>query len=582
MTPKSSGSPPWSRGTSSSAVRVARRVRVTMGGIDLPPRGDFATLTDEDVAFFREVLEGSRAGDDKTSFSSSSSKVRVDAGSLATANEDWMKKYRGRSKVLLLPSTTGEVSRVLARCNARGLAVVPQGGNTGLVGGGVPVHDEVVVNLRNMRSVTSVDGSAGVVVTEAGVVLEDLESAVNAHGLTVPLDLGAKGKCQIGGNVSTNAGGLRLVRYGSLRGTVLGLEVVLADGRVLDLLRTLRKDNTGYDLKQLFIGAEGTLGVITKIALVAPPRPIATNVAFAGAPSFDAAVAAMRLAKQSLGGALSAFEFLDRASLELVLRELTGTKDPLPHAKSPFYVVVEVAETEAGGGHTKNEQKNQPELLVLGKKTKQKRAALAKARRRLAAFANDAKRRGFVTAFVVGANAKHASALWNLRERISLALKRAGATYKYDLSLPTETMYDVVEALRARVLRAKRKEESDEKKTDSSAFFDYDTVSVMGYGHLGDGNLHLNVSSPGGYHAGLLSLVEPFVYEWTAAAKGSVSAEHGVGAMKRDQLEYSKPSEAIEIMRGVKAMLDPKGILNPYKMLPARNTTPDHQPRARL
>ena len=553
-----------------------------MGGMELPPRGDFATLTDEDVAFFREVLEGSRAGDDKTSFSSSSSKVRVDAGSLATANEDWMKKYRGRSKVLLLPSTTGEVSRVLARCNARGLAVVPQGGNTGLVGGGVPVHDEVVVNLRNMRSVVSVDRSAGVVVTEAGVVLEDLESAANARGLTVPLDLGAKGKCQIGGNVSTNAGGLRLVRYGSLRGTVLGLEVVLADGRVLDLLRTLRKDNTGYDLKQLFIGAEGTLGVITKIALVAPPRPIATNVAFAGAPSFRAAVAAMRLAKQSLGGALSAFEFLDRASLELVLRELTGTKDPLPHAKSPFYVVVEVAETEAGGGHTKNEQKNQPELLVLGKKTKQKRAALAKARRRLAAFANDAKRRGFVTAFVVGANAKHASALWNLRERISLALKRAGATYKYDLSLPTETMYDVVEALRARVLRAKRKEESDEKKTDSSAFFDYDTVSVMGYGHLGDGNLHLNVSSPGGYHAGLLSLVEPFVYEWTAAAKGSVSAEHGVGAMKRDQLEYSKPSEAIEIMRGVKAMLDPKGILNPYKVLPARNTTPDHQPRARL
>ena len=582
MTPKSSGSPPWSRGTSSSAVRVARRARVTMGGMNLPPRGDFATLTDEDVAFFREVLEGSRAGDDKTSFSSSSSKVRVDAGSLATANEDWMKKYRGRSKVLLLPSTTGEVSRVLARCNARGLAVVPQGGNTGLVGGGVPVHDEVVVNLRNMRSVVSVDRSAGVVVTEAGVVLEDLESAANARGLTVPLDLGAKGKCQIGGNVSTNAGGLRLVRYGSLRGTVLGLEVVLADGRVLDLLRTLRKDNTGYDLKQLFIGAEGTLGVITKIALVAPPRPIATNVAFAGAPSFDAAVAAMRLAKQSLGGALSAFEFLDRASLELVLRELTGTKDPLPHAKSPFYVVVEVAETETGGGHTKNEQKNQPELLVLGKKTKQKRAALAKARRRLAAFANDAKRRGFVTAFVVGANAKHASALWNLRERISLALKRAGATYKYDLSLPTETMYDVVEALRARVLRAKRKEESDEKKTDSSAFFDYDTVSVMGYGHLGDGNLHLNVSSPGGYHAALLSLVEPFVYEWTAAAKGSVSAEHGVGAMKRDQLEYSKPSEAIEIMRGVKAMLDPKGILNPYKVLPARNTTPDHHPRARL
>jgi D-2-hydroxyglutarate dehydrogenase len=292
----------------------------------------------------------------------------------------------------------------------------------------------------------------------------------------------------------------------------------------------------------------------------------------------------MRLAKQSLGGALSAFEFLDRASLELVLRELTGTKDPLPHAKSPFYVVVEAAETETGGGRARDG----PETNFHESSRKEKkraRAALAKARRRLAAFATDAKRRGFVTAFVVGANAKHASALWNLRERVSLALKRAGATYKYDLSLPTETMYDLVEALRARVrdVAAARNEGSDgnEKKKDPRAFFDYGSVSVMGYGHLGDGNLHLNVSSPGGYHAELLSLIEPFVYEWTAAAKGSVSAEHGVGAMKRDQLAYSKPSEAMEIMRGVKAMLDPKGILNPYKVLPARKTTPDH-PRARL
>ena len=256
-----------------------------MGGTALPPRGDFATLTDEDVAFFREVLEGTRARDDsgsrdtaKTSSSSSSvRKVRVDAGSLASANEDWMKKYRGRSTVLLLPSTTAEVSAVLKHCNERRLAVVPQGGNTGLVGGGVPVHDEVIVNVRLLNKVVSIDESAGVVVAEAGVVLEDLESYANAHNLTIPLDLGAKGKCQIGGNVSTNAGGLRLVRYGSLRGTVLGLEIVLADGRVLDLLKTLRKDNTGYDLKQLFIGAEGTLGIITKVALVAPPLPVATG-----------------------------------------------------------------------------------------------------------------------------------------------------------------------------------------------------------------------------------------------------------------------------------------------------------------
>lgn len=224
----------------SCAVRVAPRPGRGMGGPFPPPRGDYATLTDTDVAYFRRVLEGSGedgegssggdvAGDVKPS---SISKVRVDAKSLAMANEDWMKKYKGKSKVLLMPSSTAEVSLVLKYCNTRKLAVVPQGGNTGLVGGGVPVHDEVILNLCNLNKIVKVDPSDGVLVAEAGVVLEDLEHAANAHGLCVPLDLGAKGRCQIGGNVSTNAGGLRLVKYGSLRGSVLGLEVVLADGRV--------------------------------------------------------------------------------------------------------------------------------------------------------------------------------------------------------------------------------------------------------------------------------------------------------------------------------------------------------------
>ena len=232
-----------------------------MGSPSLPLRGDYATLNDDDVAYFRQVLEeGSSAygdgGSAKQSSPKANRKVLVDAPSLAAANEDWMKKYRGNSKVLLLPSNTQEVALILKHCNDRKLAVVPQGGNTGLVGGGVPVHDEVIVNLKNMNQMVSVDKNAGVLVAEAGVVLEDLEGVANEHGLTVPLDLGAKGKCQIGGNVSTNAGGLRLVKFGSLRGTVLGLEVVTATGAILDLLRTLRKDNTGYDLKQLFIGGK--------------------------------------------------------------------------------------------------------------------------------------------------------------------------------------------------------------------------------------------------------------------------------------------------------------------------------------
>lgn len=212
-----------------------------MGGGAPPERGNFATLTDADLAAFRRILEREDA-------------VLTDAKSLAEANVDWMGKYRGASRVLLLPRTTKQVSAVLRHCNARLLAVVPQGGNTGLVGGGVPVHDEVVLGMKMMNAVVTIDASAGTVVVESGVVLEQLETALNEHGMTVPLDLGAKGKCQIGGNVSTNAGGLRLLRHGSLHGSVLGLEVVLADGTVLDLLRTLRKDNTGYDLKQLFIG----------------------------------------------------------------------------------------------------------------------------------------------------------------------------------------------------------------------------------------------------------------------------------------------------------------------------------------
>ena len=192
---------------------------------------------------------------------------------------DWMGKYVGASAVVVLPRTTEEVSKVMRHCHARRIAVVPQGGNTGLVGGGTPTRDEVVVSLERMRDIVSIDEDAGCAVCEAGVVLEELESAVRARGMTVPLDLGAKGKCQMGGCVSTNAGGLRLLRYGSLRGSVLGLEVVLPNGDVLDLVRTLRKDNTGYDLKQLFIGAEGTLGVVTKVAISTPRAPRSVNVA---------------------------------------------------------------------------------------------------------------------------------------------------------------------------------------------------------------------------------------------------------------------------------------------------------------
>lgn len=493
-----------------------------MGGGSKPPRGDYATLTPSDLAFFRGALDADG--------------VRVDARSLAEANEDWMRKYEGSSRVLLLPRTTQQVSLILRHCNDRRLAVVPQGGNTGLVGGGVPVHDEVILGTRRMNRVLRVDPSAGTVVAEAGVVLEDLETALNAHGMTVPLDLGAKGKCQIGGNVSTNAGGLRLLRHGSLHGSVLGVEAVLADGAVLDLLRVLRKDNTGYDLKQLFIGAEGTLGVVTKVALLAPRLPARVDVAFVAATDFPSCVAMLRDARSRLGDVLNAFEFMDRASLDLVVARLKGAKDPLPKHPAPFYVLVETAAREGDG---------------------------ARERRRLGDFVARARRDGFALAGTVGRDAKEAARLWNLRERISLALKRAGATYKYDLSLPTEEMYDLVDETRARLVRA-----AATAGAGTSAATVFADAKVLGYGHLGDGNLHLNVSSPAGYDAAMERVLEPFVYEWTAARRGSVSAEHGVGAMKPAELRHSKPPEAVALMRGIKRLMDPNGILNPYKVLP--------------
>ncbi|KAF9619357.1 hypothetical protein IFM89_006544 [Coptis chinensis] len=226
----------------------------------------FSSINTEDIKHFKEIL-----GDKN---------VIQDEDRLATANVDWMRKYKGSSKLLLQPKSTQEVSKILGYCNSRNLAVVPQGGNTGLVGGSVPVFDEVIVTLGSMNKIISLDKVSGILVCEAGCILENLDSFLINEGFIMPLDLGAKGSCQIGGNVSTNAGGLRFVRYGSLHGSILGLEVVQANGTVLDMLGTLRKDNTGYDLKQLFIGSEGSLGIITKISILTPPRLSSTNLAF--------------------------------------------------------------------------------------------------------------------------------------------------------------------------------------------------------------------------------------------------------------------------------------------------------------
>ena len=474
----------------------------------------FSTLTPSDISHFTSLL-----GPDG---------VRTDPDDLRSASTDWMKKYRGHASVLLRPSSTQQVAAVLAHCHARRLAVVPQGGNTGLVGGSVPVYDEVVLSLSRMNRILDFDGHAGIVTCEAGVVLEQLAQWLEGRGFIVPLDLGAKGTCQIGGNVSTNAGGLRLVRYGSLHGSVLGLEVVTATGQVLDLTSTLRKDNTGYDLKQLFIGAEGTLGVITRVNLITPRRPTSVQLAVLALDSFPAVLSTMISARHHLSDILSAIEFFDRPSLDLVVKHIPGSRDPLDSAH-PFYMLIETSGTNA---------------------THDAEKLAAFLEREMTGGGEGGGDEGGVKDGVIAQDESQQKALWVLRETITDALGREGTVYKYDISVPVTHFYELVEAMRER-LRPVKKE----------------GVGVVGYGHLGDSNLHLNIHSKG-YHREVFERIEPWLFEQVKAVRGSISAEHGLGQSKTKYIHYSKSDEAVELMRKFKDLMDPQGILNPYKVTP--------------
>ncbi|XP_003218369.1 D-2-hydroxyglutarate dehydrogenase, mitochondrial [Anolis carolinensis] len=464
----------------------------------------FARVSDADLSFFECLMPG---------------RVVTDVDELKLFNVDWLKSVRGCSKVLLKPQTTVEVSEILRYCNERNLAVNPQGGNTGLVGGSVPVFDEIILSTALMNQVISFDTVSGILVCQAGCILENLNNYLEELDFIMPLDLGAKGSCHIGGNVATNAGGLRLLRYGSLRGTVLGLEVVLADGSLLNCLTSLRKDNTGYDLKQLFIGSEGTLGIITAVSILCPRKPKAVNLAFLGCPSFSQVLQTFTTCKGMLGEILSAYEFMDSECMKLVERHLTLTS---PVADSPFCVLIETS----GSNSTHDEEK-------------------------LSHFLEHVMASNLVIAGTLASEDTKIKALWALRERITEALTCDGAVYKYDISLPVERLYDLVTDMRERLGRSAK--------------------NVVGYGHLGDGNLHLNITAESYSHS-LLDAIEPYVYEWTSKYQGSISAEHGLGFKKKHYIHYSKSQEAVLLMQQFKTMLDPKGILNPYKMLPAKTT----------
>lgn len=511
--------PTVARATSVSSLRVltpsrsyaAAAVKLTSESYPELQRGDYGKLSEEDVTYFKSIL--------------APGSILEDAEDLVLFNEDWMRKYKGASQLVLKPKTVDQVSLIMKHCNLRKLAVVPQGGNTGLVGGSIPVFDEIVLSLANMNQIRSFDKTSGILVSDAGVILENADKYLADSGYIFPLDLGAKGSCHVGGVVATNAGGLRLLRYGSLHGSILGIEAVLADGTVVNNLSTLRKDNTGYDLKQLFIGSEGTLGVITGISILCPPRPTAVNVAFLGLESFEQVQSTFVKAKKELSEILSAFECMDNTSQDIV-GEHTDLVRPLAE-KYPFYVLIETS----GSCKEHDDEK-------------------------LERFLENAMTEELVVDGVVAQDAGEVSNLWQWRELIPEALGKGGGVYKYDVSIPLSKLYDLVGAVGARLEAAGVVGPTDE----------FPVIATAGYGHIGDGNLHLNVPVRR-YDKKVEKILEPFVYEWIETVKGSISAEHGLGLAKKNYIQYSKDPVLIKMMKDIKKHYDPNGILNPYKYI---------------
>jgi FAD/FMN-containing dehydrogenase len=445
--------------------------------------------------------------------------VITDPDQVAAYVTDWTGAFVGAALAVLRPSDTDAVAAAVRACVEAGVAVVPQGGNTGLVGGGVPEpsRGSVVLSLERMRQVRDLDTVADTVTVEAGVVLQQLQEAAHAAGRLFPLSLGSEGSCTVGGTVSTNAGGTTVLRYGMMRDLVLGLEVVLPDGRVWDGLRPLRKDNTGYDLKQLFIGAEGTLGVVTAAVLRLLPDTPRRATAWLALADVGAALTLLPLLRAHAGGLLTAWELVNRQALDLVLARLPGARDPFGEVHR-WYGLVELA----GSSDDVAE--------------------------RLEAALGDAVDRGLVLDAVVATSRTQRASLWALREGVSEAQKAEGATVKHDVTVPIAALAGFVEELGPRLESA------------------LPGVRLVTYGHVGDGNLHYNLAAPPGQDEALRTAAPGLtraVYEAVAGRGGSISAEHGLGALKRDAAAAYKSDVEVDLMRAVKRALDPRGLMNP-------------------
>jgi len=441
---------------------------------------------------------------------------------------EWRGLYHGRTPVMVSPRSTAEAAGILRICHANRIGVVPQGGNTGLVGGAIPnssaARPEILLSARRLRRVREIDVDNYTITAEAGCILADVQAAAEAADRLFPLSLAAEGSCQLGGNVATNAGGTNVLRYGNARDLVLGLEVVLADGRVYEGLRGLRKDNTGYDLKQLFIGAEGTLGFITAATCKLFPRPRSLATAIVAVANPEAAIALQSRARIALGDQLLAFELINRKAVDLVVAQIPGVRDPLD-TRYLWYV-----------------------LLELG-------AAREAADQAMATFLAGELDTGLLLDGVLASNSAQRNEFWRLRHSISEAQKQAGVGIKHDISVPVSRVAEFLETA-SRLVAAR-----------------IPGVHIVAFGHLGDGNMHFNLNQPEAMAAdAFLDLWEPVSHDVHAVAAdlgGSFSAEHGVGTLKRGELERWRGGVELELMRAVKAALDPRGIMNPGKVLAA-------------
>ena len=444
---------------------------------------------------------------------------------------DWRKRERGRALAVARPASTAEVAAVVKACAAADVSIVPQGGNTGMVVGSTPDASgtQIVLSLTRMNQVRALDAGNLTITVDAGCVLQTIQETCEKAGFLFPLSLASEGSCTIGGNLGTNAGGTQVVRYGNTRELCLGLEVVTPQGEVWDGLTGLRKDNTGYDLRHLMIGSEGTLGVITAATMKLYPLPVAQLTAFAALPSLEAAVQLLGLAHQHLSAGLTGFEVMGKFALSLVTKHFPQLRVPFQDRDCPYCVVLENSDQESE----------------------------AHARERFENLLEAAMEQGCVQDAVVAESITQARALWHIRESIPLAQAQEGLNIKHDISIAVSRIPEFV------------------RLADAQLQLAYPGARLVNYGHLGDGNLHYNVQAPAGTDAEAFLRddeqgVNAIVYHLVDQFRGSISAEHGVGSLKREKLEQHKSPVALGMMRAIKHALDPNNLMNPGRVLSIR------------